>query len=269
MIRPAAIDRSKYQLGSLVATTCAPSDSNILAAASQAAVTPGSMNTGSWSASGSASRMPATACGSRVNCSSGCRSVEGSRKSAATSASRMSAQSATLRAIGPIESSDQLSKPVPCRLIRPNVTFNPVKPLNADGIRTEPPVSLPMPTGANPAATATPVPLEEPPGTRWVARSHGFTGVPIFGFVPQPPNANSVICVLPSGTMPAPSNRSTVAAVAVLTRPRLRAEPSVQTLPSISSRSFRTTGRPCSGERGSPAVRAASAARASALASSA
>jgi hypothetical protein len=46
------------------------------------------------------------------------------------------------------------------------VTLRPTKPLKAEGMRTEPPVSLPMPAGASPAATATAVPLDDPPGTR-------------------------------------------------------------------------------------------------------
>ena len=85
-------------------------------------------------------------------------------------------------------------------------------------MRTEPPVSLPMPAGANPAATATPVPLDEPPGTRCTVRSQGLRGTPMFAFVPQPPKANSVMCTLPSGTMPDASKRSTVAAVTGETR---------------------------------------------------
>ena len=38
-------------------------------------------------------------------------------------------------------------------------------PHQAAGSRTEPPVSVPMATGASPAATATPDPLDEPPGS--------------------------------------------------------------------------------------------------------
>ena len=39
-------------------------------------------------------------------------------------------------------------------------------PFSAAGIRTEPPVSEPSAAGAKAAATATPEPLDEPPGTR-------------------------------------------------------------------------------------------------------
>ena len=39
-------------------------------------------------------------------------------------------------------------------------------PHQAAGILTEPPVSVPIATGARPAETATPEPLDEPPGVR-------------------------------------------------------------------------------------------------------
>ncbi len=48
----------------------------------------------------------------------------------------------------------------------------------AAGIRHEPPVSVPSPTGAMPSATATADPDEDPPGIRPVARSQGLSGVP-------------------------------------------------------------------------------------------
>ena len=66
---------------------------------------------------------------------------------------------------------------------------------------------------ARPAATATAEPLDEPPATRWVAMSHGFHGAPIGSLRPQPPNANSTMCVLPSGIMPAPTSFATAVAV--------------------------------------------------------
>ena len=50
--------------------------------------------------------------------------------------------------------------------IRPMLVFNPVMPHQAAGMRTEPPVSVPMAQGAMRAATATAEPAEEPPGVR-------------------------------------------------------------------------------------------------------
>ena len=173
-----------------------------------------------------------------VKSSSGWPNVVGSRASGAASAFSIRAQSSTQRAIGPIESRLQLSSMVPERPMRPNVTLRPTRPFRADGMRTEPPVSLPMPAGVRRAATATPVPLDEPPATRWVSRSQGFQGAPIRGLVPQPPNANSTMCSLPSGTMPAAVRRSTVLEVSVATRWANILEPPVPTRPAMSQRSL-------------------------------
>ena len=210
--------------------------------------------------------MPAVELAAATKSSSGWPSVLASRGSGPASACDERAIS-TERAIGPIRSSVQLSNMVPWSEIRPKVTLSPTSPLKAEGMRTEPPVSLPMPAGARRAATATPVPLEEPPGVRWVLRSHGFQGAPISGLVPQPPKANSTMCVLPSGTMPAASSRSTVAEVSVATRCASICEPPVPMRPLMSQRSLMAIGRPCRAGSGRPALRAASAASASARAS--
>jgi hypothetical protein len=67
------------------------------------------------------------------------------------------------------------------------VVFSPVMPFHAAGMRTEPPVSVPIAQGAIRAATATPEPEDEPPGVRCVLSSQGFHGVPRCWLVPQPP----------------------------------------------------------------------------------
>src|SRR5258706_16228204 len=100
----------------------------------------------------------------------------------------------------------------PCRLISPYVVLSPVRPHSAAGMRTDPPVSDPIAAGPMPPATATAEPLDEPPATRCVARSHGFHGAPIGWLRPHPPNANSTICVLPSGIMPPATTPSTAVA---------------------------------------------------------
>ncbi|CFM01285.1 Uncharacterised protein [Bordetella pertussis] len=120
-------------------------------------------------------------------------------------------------------------------------------PLSAAGIRTDPPVSEPSAAGARPAATATPEPLDEPPGIRGWDKSQGLRGVPITGLVPHPPKANSTMCVLPRTTMPAASKRRTAVPVTLLRRSRQAAEPAVVTCPSISHRSLMAIGRPSSG----------------------
>src|SRR5436190_468226 len=86
-------------------------------------------------------------------------------------------------------------------------------------MRTDPPVSEPSAAGARPPATATAEPLDEPPATRCTWGSHGFHGAPIGWLRPQPPNANSTMCVLPSGIIPAATSRSTAVAVWSATRP--------------------------------------------------
>src|SRR5438270_8519178 len=86
---------------------------------------------------------------------------------------------------------------MPWVLTRPIVVLSPVRPHHEAGNRTEPPVSVPIAHGANPAATATPEPLLDPPGVRATSGSHGFHGVPRCWLVPQPPIANSTVCVLP------------------------------------------------------------------------
>ena len=80
-------------------------------------------------------------------------------------------------------------------------------------MRIEPPVSEPIAAGQSPPATATAEPLDEPPATRCVFASHGFHGAPIGWLRPQPPNANSTMCVLPSGIIPAAVSRATAVAV--------------------------------------------------------
>ena len=76
-----------------------------------------------------------------------------------------------------------------------------------------------------PAPTATPEPLDDPPGVRWTARSQGFHGVPMCVFVPQLPMANSTVCVLPRTIMPAAMSRSARVAVTGDTRSAHTLEP--------------------------------------------
>ena len=86
------------------------------------------------------------------------------------------AQHAMLLASGPIESSVVESGTTPSRGMRCCVGLNPARPHNAAGMRTEPPVSLPIATTACPSPTDTAAPEDEPPGIR--RRSCGLPGVP-------------------------------------------------------------------------------------------
>ena len=68
------------------------------------------------------------------------------------------------------------------------------------GTRTEPAVSLPSATIAEPSHRLTPAPAEEPPGTRCALASHGLRGVPQCGLTPRPPKASSTVWDFPITT---------------------------------------------------------------------
>src|SRR5712692_9602417 len=85
--------------------------------------------------------------------------------------------------------------------LRPRVGFIPNKPQHDEGIRIEPPPSLPWANGTIPEATAAAEPPLEPPVARVV--SHGFLLGPnnagsVVGKMP-----NSGVLVLPTMTRPA------------------------------------------------------------------
>src|SRR5262245_56451455 len=77
-------------------------------------------------------------------------------------AASTSAQSSTVRQIGPILSSDQHSAIAPQRETRPNVGRRPVVPHRMHGEVIEPYVSVPMPNPTSPAAVAAAEPALEP-----------------------------------------------------------------------------------------------------------
>ena len=95
---------------------------------------------------------------------------------AITASSR--AQSSTVQAIGPAESKEVDSGSTPSSGMRRCVGLKPTSPLSAEGMRSEPPVSVPMAPAAMPSATEIAPPEVEPPGMRPVARSKTFFGVP-------------------------------------------------------------------------------------------
>jgi hypothetical protein len=57
---------------------------------------------------------------------------------------------------------------------RPIVTFRPTLPVMEAGMRTEPAVSLPSASAAEPSSRLTPAPLDEPPTERCASVSHGL-----------------------------------------------------------------------------------------------
>src|SRR4029450_3072186 len=102
-------------------------------------------------------------------------------------AASTSAQSSTLRHIGPILSSVQQRDMTPCRLTRPNVGRTPVPPQIPDGSTIDPSVSVPIENPTSPAAVADPGPADEP--CEPIDKSQGF-------FV-CPPNHTSSIASSP------------------------------------------------------------------------
>ena len=157
------------------------------------------------------------------------------------------AQSATLLAIGPTESSVLLNGKAPSVGTRCRLGLKPTRPHKDAGMRTEPPVSVPMAMSHMPSATATGAPAEEPPGTR--LRSRGLPGVPKCGLAPMPEKANSVMLVLATITAPAARSRCTTAASAAAgTASSARFfEPARVGSPATSNKSLMLTMMPSSG----------------------
>src|SRR5229473_5414598 len=154
------------------------------------------------------------------------------------------AQSSTLRHIGPTLSKLHAPGIIPLRLTRPNVVRKAVTPQRIAGSTMDPPVSVPMANATKPAAVAEPGPAEEPPEPSVV--SHGF-------FV-CPPNqtsscANSPVASFATSTAPALFRRSTtVASVGIICCLKGGA-PHVVGYPLFAIRSFAPQGIPCSGPR--------------------
>ena len=73
-----------------------------------------------------------------------------------------SAASRTVRAIGPTWASVGVAAAGNTGT-RPNCALMPNRPQNEDGMRIEPPPSVPSANGVMPAATLAPAPAEEPP----------------------------------------------------------------------------------------------------------
>src|SRR5947207_10591421 len=105
-------------------------------------------------------------------------------------------QPATSRAIGPTWSKLGASGKQPAVGTRSYVGLKPTVPQHADGIRIEPPESLPSAASARPAASAAAEPPLEPPAMR--PGASGFGTVPKCGFSEVVPYASSCRFVLPT-----------------------------------------------------------------------
>src|SRR6186713_230642 len=96
---------------------------------------------------------------------------------------------------------------------RPNDGFSPKMPVNAHGIRIEPPPSVPSVRGHMPDATAAAPPPDEPPGV--FAGSHGLRVMPVSGLSVTPFQPNSGVVFFPIRTAPLSRSRATAGASSV------------------------------------------------------
>ncbi len=130
----------------------------------------------------------------------------------------------------------------------------------------EPPVSVPMASGASKEASAAEEPPPEPPGMR--VRSQGFPVGPYALFSVEDPMANSSMLVLPRMTTSAAFSFLVRVASYGGTQPSRIFEPTVVGMSCVVKMSLSASGTPASGPSFSPASRLASTARACASAPS-
>src|SRR5262245_19359238 len=123
-----------------------------------------------------------------------------------------------------------------------------------------------MPSGARWEATAADDPPEEPPGTR--SKSHGLRLGPNAEFSVAEPIAHSSRLVLPRITTPAARSRLTTVESYGGRQPWRILDPQLVGTFRWVNTSLSASGTPASGPSGSPAARAASTARAAAMAPS-
>jgi hypothetical protein len=163
------------------------------------------------------------------------------------STSRAAAVSATDRVSTPFVAKPSRST-IPL-VTRPRVGLSPTRPLHDEGMRIDPPPSLPWAMGAIPAATAAPAPLDDPPGVR--SGSQGLRVMPRASLSVKGTVPNSGVVVLPSSTNPASTNRCTTGSEAPAGSGLAPADPKVVGQPATSLRSLIGSGTPWNGGRSS------------------
>jgi len=89
----------------------------------------------------------------------------------------------------------------------PHVALCPKIPHQPDGVRIDPPMSLPISPPVSPAAMAAAAPPDDPPGVR--STSHGLFVVPKIGLYVCTSLASVGTFVFPNTTAPAPRSRAT------------------------------------------------------------
>ena len=145
--------------------------------------------------------------------------------------------------------------------------MNPTTPLQAAGMRVDPPPSVAIASGTSPAATATAEPPLDPPAAR--SARQALRVRPNRGAWVRHCWPNSGVVVLPTMMAPACFSRATATASVSGTWSLKISEPQVVRMPAVGTRSLTATGMPCNGPSVSPRITAASAARACVLAASA
>src|SRR5262245_31541671 len=115
-------------------------------------------------------------------------------------------------------------------------------PHQFDGVRIEPPMSLPSSRAVSPVATATAAPPEEPPLVR--EGSHGLLVVPKSGLYVCTSPASAGTFVLPNTTTPDALSRSTATASVAGTWAASGWWPQVVRSPAVSKLSLMVIGRP-------------------------
>src|SRR5262245_35747163 len=133
---------------------------------------------------------------------------------------------------------------------KPNVGLNPNTPLNAAGIRIEPPPSVPRLRNPSRNAAATAAPPLDPPGV--ILGFHGLRVTPVRGESHTPFHPNSGVVVLPNST--APASRSLWVAGASssqLCDASIVREPLSVGQPFVSTRSLMVVGMPSMKLKGS------------------
>src|SRR5262249_42827130 len=146
------------------------------------------------------------------------------------------------------------------------VAFRPTRPQKLEGMRTEPPPSVPIAIGPRPAATAAPAPPDEPPGVR--STFQGLRVTPFRGESVTPLWPYSELVLWAKTMAPASRSRATAGASASAGSLAVSLLPMLAGQPLTRTSSLTETGTPSSADRGSPLLQRLCDARAALSASS-
>src|SRR3990167_11366974 len=158
-----------------------------------------------------------------------------------------SAASSTLRAIGPAVSCVALIGTTCVRLTMPTVGLKPTIPLTLAGQVIEPLVSVPIAAQANPAATAAPLPDDDPQAVR--SSACGLRVSPPIALHPLDEERSRILAhserlVLPSTTPPAARSRAISGAPRPVILSLSASDPAVVGHSRVSMLSLTSTVRP-------------------------